>query len=176
MPMPPALSLRFSAAAAACALALLSATQVSAAAPGCRTASAPAKAEIGDVVRQFYAWYLDELRAGRRPSADPRLRSFISDDLVRERRGSPARGFDPVLLLPDPASSWSAMQVTPSVIELCRRPGLYQAYVYVRYSRYRDPQARTLNGTHFVGMLSDWAIGLNRTPAGWRIMSLGSGD
>jgi hypothetical protein len=125
------------------------------------------------LVRHFYAWYLGELRAGRRPAADPKLHVFVSDAYLNELRGSPVRGFDPVLSLPEPASAWASMIVTQRTIEVCHRPGLRQAYVYVTYSRYRDPQAHTVKGTRFMSISSAWAIGLDRTPAGWRIASIG---
>jgi hypothetical protein len=124
-------------------------------------------------VRGFYAWYLGALRAGRTPSADAAaMKSWLTDAEIAELRVHRLARFDPVLGLPEPHSNWAGMKVEVGKASYYQKPGLYDAYVEVRYSGFKDPEARTRGDTRFVGTIDDWMLGLKRTPAGWRIASI----
>jgi hypothetical protein len=125
-------------------------------------------------VRRFYAWYLGELRAGRQPFDNAgKMRAYASDGAIGEWRSHALPGFDPALALPKPQSDWSNMKVTVGKPHYYHEAGVYDAYVEVGYSGFTDRQAHSKNGTHFVGIVDLWSIGLSRTASGWRIASIG---
>ncbi len=132
---------------------------------------------VVEAVRQFYAWYLAELRAGRRPASDEaHMRRFMTDTAIADFRRSATPAFDPVLSLPEPHGNWHSMKVAIGRPRFYHRSGVYDAYVDVAYSGFADPSAHRRNGTRFVGIPDVWSVGLSRTAAGWRIASIGLGD
>lgn len=146
------------------------------AAPPPRSA-ANSEAAVIAAVRAFYAWYLGELSAGRRPANDEtRLRAFMTDAAIAEARRSALPAFDPVLALPEPHGHWQSMKVAIGRPRFYHQRGVYDAYVEVTYSGFADPVAHRRNGTRFVGIPDLWSVGVSRTAQGWRIASIGLGD
>jgi hypothetical protein len=168
------------------AMPIVAAPQLGLAAASGSAATAVAERTPEETVRQFYDWYLGELRAGREPSADDAgLRNYLTDEHIREFRkqhlemvrlrtpDTPV--FDPVLSLKEPRSDWVGMKVYVGKAE-SYPDGYYDSYVLVEYGDYTDSHEQIWHGTRFIGIDPKASIGLNKTPAGWKIASIGAAD
>src|SRR2546423_2729413 len=125
-----------------------------------------------ELVRQFYSWYLAEIRAGREPfNQDDKMLQFVTGEFMSEYRKNALPKFDPVLALPKPESNWQSMRVATGKPTFYHRKGLYDAYVLVNYKGFNDPVAKANKG--MVSIEDEWSIGLTKTAAGWRIASIG---
>ena len=125
-----------------------------------------------ELVRQFYDWYLGELRAGHEPHKQEKLKQFVTDDYVREHANGPA-DFDPVLMLPKPESDWFNMRVEAGKPKHYEGEQYYDAYVEVTYKNSADAKEPARNGARHAPSGDVWTVGLKHTTAGWRIASLG---
>jgi hypothetical protein len=126
-----------------------------------------------EVVRQFYSWYLGELRAGNEPFKDEKMKQYVTDRFLRELDSEPA-GFDPVLLLPKPESDWYDMKVQVSKPKYYHKKPFYDAYVdvtYIIYSTKLKGSAR--KGARSEPSTDDWSVGLERAGTSWKIASFG---
>lgn len=127
-----------------------------------------------ELVRQFYSWYLGELRAGKEPfKQEEKMKQYVTDAYMRQLAADKLANFDPALGLPKPESDWYNMKVEVAKPEFFKRKGLHDAYVEVKYKGFTDRAAATRQGTRFVSIDDEWVIGLQRTGAGWRIASIG---
>jgi hypothetical protein len=128
-----------------------------------------------ELVRQFYAWYLSELRDAKKPfEQEERMKQYVTDDFFGEiRKNVDDSRFDPALGLPKPESDWYKMKVDVAKPKYYNGKPYYDAYVVVKYEGFSDSKAYTRNGTPFVSIIDEWSIGLQRTTAGWRIASIG---
>ena len=120
------------------------------------------------LVRQFYAWYLGELRDGKQPFQNKeKLKMYATDELiaqVSERAGD--LRFDPMLFFPNSDPGWHNMKVTTARPKYYRKNSNYDASVVVTYKG----QSRGK------GFIDSYIIDLRRTSAGWRISSIVSKD
>lgn len=131
-----------------------------------------------ELVREFYAWYLSELRDGKKPfSEEERMKQYVTDDLFGEiRKSVDDSRVDPVLSLPSPDSGWHNMKVEVAKPKTHKGKDYYDSYVEVKYKGFTDRGAAIRNGTRFTTIADEWTIGLQRTGAGWRIASIGIKD
>jgi hypothetical protein len=121
-----------------------------------------------ETVRQFYGWYMSELKAGGDPWKNGgRIRAYLTADKIGEGEALVAQGLDPVLLLPQPRSDWSGMKVNVGKSKIYREAGLEDAYVTVTYRSFKGAPP---------GTVDVWIVGLTRTPAGWKIASISVDD
>jgi hypothetical protein len=121
-----------------------------------------------DLVREFYAWYLGELRGGKEPfKNDEKMKQYVSDKfLAAITKAEKDTRFDPVLLLETTDPSWHDMKVEVSKPKFYKGKPYYDAYVNVKY--------KTASGRKSID--DDWSVGLSRTANGWRIESFGIND
>lgn len=117
-----------------------------------------------ELVRQFYTWYLGDLRDGKEPfKEEEKMKQYLADDFIDERRKTLSdTRFDPVLLLPNSDSGWRNMTVEVAKPKFYKGKGYYDAYVDVTYKQHGG-------GRDFD---DEWVIGLQRRGAGWRIASI----
>jgi hypothetical protein len=74
-----------------------------------------------EVVREFYEWYLGELRGGREPFKDEeRMRQYVTDDFIRERAGGPP-DLDPVFGLAKSDADLAPDEVRGGEAEILQR-------------------------------------------------------
>jgi hypothetical protein len=125
-----------------------------------------------EVVRQFYSWYLGELRAGKEPFKDEKMKEYVTDGFLRKLDSEPA-GFDPVLLLPKPESDWYDMKVQVSKPKYYHKKSFYDAYVDVTYIYSTKPKGSARKGARSEPSTDDWSVGLERAGASWKIASFG---
>lgn len=128
------------------------------------------------LVRQFYSWYLGELRDGKEPyKQEKKMKQYVSDGFIQEHSSGP-KDFDLALGLPKPESGWYNMKVEIGKPKYYHKKPLYDAYVDVTYKGFTDRGASNRGGTSFVTIENEWSIGLQRTGASWRIASIGIKD
>jgi len=125
-----------------------------------------------EVVRQFYSWYLSELRAGKEPFKDEKIKQYATDDFLRENASGPA-GFDPALLLPKPESDWYDMKVEVSKPKYYHKKPFHDAYVDVTYIYPINANRSPRKGTSSETRKDEWSVGLERAGASWKIASIG---
>ncbi len=129
-----------------------------------------------ELVRQFYAWYLGELRDGKEPfTQEDRMKQYVSDDFIKEHTSGP-KDFDRALGLPKPESDWYNMKVEIGKPKYYDKKPYYDAYVDVTYKGFTDRGASVRSGTRFVTIEDSWSVGLQRASDGWRIASIGIRD
>lgn len=121
-----------------------------------------------ETVRQFYGWYMAELKAGGDPWKNgSRIKAYLTADKISEGKDLAEQGLDAVLLLPQPRSDWSGMKVNVGKSKIYHEAGLEDAYVTVTYRGFKGARP---------GTVDVWIVGLTRTPSGWKIASISVDD
>jgi hypothetical protein len=129
-----------------------------------------------EFVRQFYAWYLGELREGKEPfKQEDKMKQYVTEAFIGKHASGP-QDFDRALGLPKPESDWYNMKVKIGKPHYYNKKPLYDAYVDVTYKDFTDRGASSRGGTKFAAIEDQWSVGLQRTGAGWRIASIGIRD
>jgi hypothetical protein len=120
-----------------------------------------------EVVREFYEWYLGELRGGREPFKDEeRMRQYVTDDFIRERAGGPP-DLDPVFGLAKSDADWPRMKFGAA------KPKFYKGETYEGRAYVDVTTKGRIDGRDFTGLS---IVGLRQTKAGWRVASVSEPD